>query len=63
MNDIVKRGISRQKIDKLEIRDFNLQRIIADALINNGYDVDITQTNDNFNGPLVQELNIYAVRE
>jgi len=62
MNDLINRGKQRMKVDKLEIRDYNLQRIITDALVDKGYDVDIKPIKDGFNGPQGQELNIYEVR-
>lgn len=65
MNEIVNRGTARLKVDKIEVRDYNLQRLITDALIDRGYDVDITPINDDFgghNGPQGQLLNVYEVR-
>jgi len=61
MNDVVNRPIARMKIDKLEIRDFNLQRIITDALIDKGYDIDITLI-ESFPERPYQEFSIYEVR-
>ncbi len=45
MNEIVNRGTSRLKVDKIEVKDYNLQRIITDELIDKGYDVEITPIN------------------
>lgn len=65
MSEVVKKGTLRLEVDKLEIRDYNLQRIITDTLINNGYDVDVTPIDDDISchhRPQGQLLSVYEVR-
>lgn len=63
MEDILKHGRRRIKVGIIELTgNINFPIIIEDALINNGYDIDIEPQNDDFHRPQRIKINVYEVR-
>ncbi|MBY6789216.1 hypothetical protein HYH43_07160 [Clostridium botulinum] len=62
MNEINNNGTLRVLISKIEVQDYRVKDIITDALIEKGYDVDISPINNNFNGPCNCEISVFEKR-
>lgn len=63
MEGIVKRGTQRIKVGTIELTGIgNFSRIIEDALINNGYDIDTEPQNSSFHMVPGVKINVYEVK-
>lgn len=59
MNSATTRGTQRIKMAKVEVKGVEVFRVLEDALLNNGYDIDIEPVNDDFQGAQGQRIYVY----
>ena len=52
-------GTQRIKMAKVEVKGVEVFRLLEDALINNGYDIDIEPINDDYQGAQGQRIYVY----
>ncbi|OSA84096.1 hypothetical protein B2H84_03135 [Clostridium botulinum] len=63
MNDVSTYGVQRIKAAIFKFSgDFRIADIVTEALIGNGYDIDIEPINDEFHRPQGEKINVYTVK-
>ncbi len=59
MNGATTRGTQRIKMAEVEVKGVEVFRVLEDALLNNGYDIDIEPINDDYQGAQGQRIYVY----
>ena len=62
MENIVKHGTQRKKVGTIELKGMLYSDVIAETLINQGYDLDVEPIFNDLQIKLGDKINVYEVR-